>query len=91
MWREHGRTARRGCPRTYFAVAILVMASLSEVYGLRATRGLLLPVIESLGLCLPMPCYTILYWRRWSLPRHAKWEPLHLVMDSTGMKIYGEG
>jgi hypothetical protein len=96
-WHEHQRTGRRGCPRTYSAAAILTMATLSEVYGLplRATRGLLLSVMALLGLCLPVPCYTILCRRRQSLrvalPRRKKSEPLHLVVDSTGVEIYGEG
>ena len=96
-WHEHERSGRRGCPRTYSAAAILTMATLSEVYGLplRATRGLLLSVMELLGLCLPVPCYTTLCRRRQSLrvvlPRRKKSEPLHLVVDSTGVKIYGEG
>lgn len=96
-WHEHERTGRRGCPRTYSAAAILTMATLSEVYGLplRATRGLLLSVIKLLGLSLPVPCYTTLSRRRRalaiSLPRRKKSEPLHLVVDSTGVKIYGEG
>jgi hypothetical protein len=96
-WHEHQRSGRRGCPRTYSAAAILTMATLSEVYGLplRATRGLLLSVFELLGLSLPVPCYTTLSRRRQSLrvalPRRPKSEPLHLVVDSTGVKIYGEG
>lgn len=96
-WHEHERSGRRGCPRTYSEAAILTMATLMEVYGLplRATRGLLLSVVELLGLSLPVPCYTTLSRRRQSLavalPRRAKHEPLHLVVDSTGVKIYGEG
>lgn len=96
-WREHERTGRRGCPCTYSTTAILTMATLMEVYGLplRATRGLLLSVVELLGLSLPVPCYTTLSRRRQSLavalPRRHKSEPLHLVVDSTGVKIYGEG
>ncbi|MCA1849932.1 MAG: IS5 family transposase [Acidobacteria bacterium] len=96
-WHEHERSGRRGRPRTYSAAAILLMATLSEVYGLplRATRGLLLSVFELLGVGLPAPCYTTLSRRRQSLavapPRLRKSEPLHLVVDSTGVKIYGEG
>lgn len=96
-WHNHERTGRRGCPRTYSAAAILTMASLAEVYGLplRATEGLLASVIELLDLSLPVPCYTTLCRRRQSLavalPRRAKRGPLHLVVDSTGVKIYGEG
>ena len=96
-WQEHERTGKRGCPRTYSEAAILTMASLAEVYGLplRATRGLLLSVVELLGLALSVPCYTTLSRRRQTLavalPRRRKSEPLHLVVDSTGVKIYGEG
>ena len=96
-WHEHERTGRRGCPRTYSAAAILTMATLMEVYGLplRATRGLLLSVVELLGLSLPVPCYSTLSRRRQSLaialPRRPKSSTLHLVVDSTGVKIYGEG
>lgn len=96
-WHEHERSGRRGSPRTYSAAAILTMAMLAEVYGLplRATRGLLVSVFELLGVGLSVPCYTTLSRRRQSLavalPRLRKSEPLHLVVDSTGVKVYGEG
>jgi IS5 family transposase len=73
------------------------MATLSEVYHLplRATEGLLASLIKLLGGELPVPCYTTLCRRRQalavSLPRREKPGPLHLVVDSTGVKIYGEG
>jgi hypothetical protein len=42
-----------------------------------------------------VPCYTTLCRRRCSLevalPRRRKSEPLHVVVDSTGVKVYGEG
>lgn len=96
-WHEHERTGRRGKPATYSARAILTMATLAEVYGLplRATRGLLRSVFELLGVSLSVPCYTTLSRRRQTLavalPRREKSEALHLVVDSTGVKIYGEG
>ena len=96
-WHEHERSGRRGCPRTYSEAAILTMATLAEVYGLplRATRGLLLSVVEVLGLSLSVPCYTTLCRRRQSLavalPRRERSGSLHLVVDSTGVKVYGEG
>jgi hypothetical protein len=73
------------------------MATLAEVYGLplRATEGLLSSVVALLRLSLSVPCYTTLSRRRRSLPvclpRRRRDEPLHLVVDSTGVKIYGEG
>ena len=73
------------------------MATLEEVYGLplRATEGLTRSLINLLKVELSVPCYTTLCRRRRSLkvelPRLRKSEPLHLVVDSTGIKVYGEG
>lgn len=73
------------------------MASLQEIYHLplRATEGLLASVIKMLGVKVVVPDHTTLCRRRKvlavSLPRRAQSEPLHLVVDSTGIKVYGEG
>lgn len=97
QWQNHQRTGRRGVPRTYSDTAILCMATLAEVYRLplRATEGLLRSMVGLLGLSLNVPSYTTLCRRRRtlevSLPRRRRTEPLHLVVDSTGVKIYGEG
>jgi IS5 family transposase len=97
QWHNHQRTGRRGKPAFYTDTAILCMATLEEVYGLplRATDGLMCSIIKLLGVELSSPCYTTLCRRRRSLevalPRLPKNEPLHLVADSTGIKVYGEG
>lgn len=97
QWHNPQRTGRRGVPQSYSDTAILCMATLCEVYGLplRATQGLMLSVAAMLRLSLSVPCYTTLCRRRLSLevslPRRRRDEPLHLVVDSTGVKIYGEG
>ena len=96
-WRAHEQTRQRGRPRTYADAAILAMATLQEVYGLplRGAEGLLRSVFSLMGCELPAPCYTTLCRRRRALPvalpRRQKSEPLHLVVDSTGVKVYGEG
>ena len=96
-WHEHTRTGRRGKPATSTDTAILCMATLEEVYRLplRATEGLTRSVIKLLGVELSVPDYTTLCRRRRSLtvalPRRNKSEPLHVVVDSTGIKVYGEG
>ncbi len=96
-WRSDERTGRRGHPVTYTATAILTMATLQEVYHLtlRGAEGLTRSVIKLLGLELAVPDYTTLCRRRQKLevvlPRRRKNEPLHVVVDSTGVKIYGEG
>jgi IS5 family transposase len=96
-WHNTARTGKRGKPADYTDTAILCMATLGEVYHLplRATQGLTRSLIILLGVELSMPCYTTLCRRRRSLevelPRLRKSEPLHLVVDSTGVKVYGEG
>ncbi len=96
-WNNTQRTGQRGKPATYTDMAILCMASLQEIYRLplRATEGLLASIIKMLGVELSVPDYTTLCRRRKvlevSLPRRRTNEPLHLVVDSTGVKVYGEG
>ena len=96
-WHNTTRTGKRGKPASYTDAALLCMATLAEVYRLplRATQGLLRSVIELLGAELSVPDYTTLCRRRRSLdvtlPRRHKSEPLHVVVDSTGLKVYGEG
>lgn len=96
-WNNRARTGRRGAPRTYTDTAILCLASVQEIYHqpLRATEGLLRSLLKLLGLELAVPAHTTLCRRRKvlavSLPRRRKDEPLHVVVDSTGVKVYGEG
>jgi IS5 family transposase len=96
-WHDDARTGKRGAPRTYSDTAILCMAWLSAVYRLtlRATQGLMASVLRLLEVELPVADYTTLCRRRRklavSLPRRAKDEPLHVVVDATGVKVYGEG
>jgi len=96
-WHNTERTGKRGKPTLYTDTAILCMATLEEVYHLplRATQGLTRSLVKLLGIELSVPSYTTLCRRRRSLevelPRLCKSEPLHLVVDSTGIKVYGEG
>lgn len=97
VWNAHAKSGKRGHPQTYTDAAILCMASLQELYHLplRATQGLLCSVVKLLSMTVSVPCYTTLSRRRRtleiSLPKRAKSAPLHMVVDSTGVKIYGEG
>jgi hypothetical protein len=96
-WREQARTGRRGRPRLYSDQAILCGLRLREVYRLplRATQGLLRSLLALLGAQVPAPCYSTLSRRQAGLavspaaPTPA--EPLHLVVDGTGLKVFGEG
>jgi IS5 family transposase len=55
----------------------------------------MLSIVTLLGLDLTVPDYSLLCRRRKlldvTLPRRRKAEPLHMVVDSTGIKVFGEG
>ena len=98
-WVARGRTGRRGRPRTYSDLAVTCMLTLQAVYQLplRATQGLVQSLVRLLGLgdTLPVADYSTLSRRRPTLdvrlPKRAPAGPLHVVVDSTGLKVYGEG
>ncbi|ALG74521.1 hypothetical protein VY88_30305 [Azospirillum thiophilum] len=63
--------------------------------ALRQTEGLLASILHLLGLDLPVPDHSTLARRARtvtlaSLPRSAG-GPLHLLVDSTGLKLWGAG
>ena len=96
-WRNTERSGKPGRPRTYSDTSVLCLATLKEVYHLplRATQGLMRSVVSLLGLDLPVIAYSQLSRRcgvlEVVLPRRKKNEPLHMVVDSTGVKVFGEG
>lgn len=96
-WLNQQKSGRRGKPRTYGDTCILLMLTLKAVYQLpqRATYGLVGSLLDLLELDLPVPHPTILSRRAASLnvvlPRARKNEPLHVLIDATGLKVYGEG
>ena len=96
-WRNTDKTKQRGHPRTYSDTAVLCMATLKEVYHLplRATQGLMRSLMKLLGLDLPVLSYSQLSRRcanlEVTLPRRKNNEALHMVVDSTGVKVFGEG
>lgn len=97
VWKNTKRTGKRGHPQTYSETAMLTMATLEEVYhlGVRQTEGLLASIGELLHLEVPIPHYSTLSRRRATLeialPRTRSKEALHVVVDSTGVKVFGEG
>jgi hypothetical protein len=96
-WLNHRKSGRRGKPRTYGDACIQTMLVLKSVYHLpqRATYGLVCSLLELMQLDLPVPHPTILSRRAASLhvtlPRLKNSEPLHVLVDATGLKVYGEG
>jgi IS5 family transposase len=96
-WHISEPELRRGHPRTYSDTAILTMATLQEIYhlGLRQTQGLMESIGQLLHLAVAIPDYSTLSRRRATLEvgllRTRKKAALHMVVDSTGVKVFGEG
>lgn len=96
-WLSQDSPARRGRRRTYTDIAIECSLMLREVYHLplRSTQGLVGSVLRLLSLNLPVPDYSTISRRarllQLSLSVHASQTIAHLVIDSTGLKVYGEG
>ena len=94
-WRYQG-PARRGGQFEYSDLAIECLLTLKAVYHLtlRATEGFARSLFGLMQADLPVPDYSTLCRRAATvgitLPKRAE-GPLHLVIDSTGLKVYGEG
>jgi len=96
-WTRVPPSGKRGHPRTYSAIAIECMATLRAVYHLaqRATQGLLSSIVQLMGLRVTVPSYSTLSRRQQTLevqlPKRKPGESVHVVVDSTGVKVFGEG
>jgi hypothetical protein len=96
-WLGNERAQHVGAPTTYADIAIQCILTLKAVFHLplRQTQGFAASVVKLLGVALPVPHYSTLSRRSATvkLPRlrqqHA--QHLDLVVDSSGLKIYGEG
>jgi len=95
-WRYTGPT-QRGAQYVYAEAAINCVLTLRTVYhlALRATEGLVRSVFVLLEVALPVPSYSTLSRRaaegRVALGALPHSQSLHLVIDSSGFKVYGEG
>jgi len=99
-WVADPRTTRGGQP-WYSPLAILTALTLRTVFRLayRQAEGLIGSIVGLLGLSLRVPDHTTLSRRAATLevPRPgsagagAGSEPMHLLVDSTGLKLCGKG
>jgi len=93
------RTGRRGRPRDYSDVAIETGHLLRLAFGRpwRQTEGLLRSLATLLGLDIGVPDHTTFSRRSpgltlaRSLAQAQRTGPVHVVIDSTGLKVYGAG
>jgi hypothetical protein len=88
---------QRGAQYVYAEAAIQCVLTLRAVYhlALRAAQGLAESVFALLQVSFPVPTYSTLSRRgagsEVALSRVPSSEPVHLVLDSSGFKVYGEG
>lgn len=96
-WQNRERTGKRGKPCLYTDQAIACALRLGAVYHLplRATEGLLASLVALSGAKVPVPDYSTLSRRRKkmivALSPPVSSEPMHLVVDGTGLKVFGDG
>jgi hypothetical protein len=96
-WRNTSPTSGPGAPKTYSDTAIQCALVVKAVFhlSLRATQGLLDSLVQLLSLELPVPDYSTVSRRQGPLSGAvslgASTRPRHLVVDATGLKIYGAG
>ena len=96
-WRNTDPQSGRGAPKVYSDTAIQCALVLKSVFhlSLRSTQGFVSSLLELLKLDLPVPDYsTVSRWQSSvmsSLSVSSSSRPRHVVVDATGLKVYGSG
>jgi len=97
QWHNQQKTGKKGASNYYSDTAIATMGTISTVFHLpgRQAEGFLESLFMLMGIELEVPDHSTLS-RRLSklsveLPVIPKDKAVHVVVDSTGVKVYGEG
>ncbi len=96
-WIEKDRTGERGASPRYTTAAILAIVSLKFVFAQagRQSCGLVASIFQLMKVSLPVPDHSTLSRRMAGmevrLPLRAFGQARHIICDSTGLKVYGEG
>jgi transposase len=96
-WTTQEKTGQAGASPTYTDLAIETMATVQAVYHLagRQTQGFLQSLFGLMKIALGVPDHSTLSRRRGALtvvlPVRETNAARHLVIDSTGVKVFGEG
>lgn len=105
LWNSTEKPAKGskgGRPKTYSDIAITTSLTIRAVYhlNLRATEGFVSSVLTMMGATVKCPDFRTLSNRAKTLgitlspavkAALARGEALHIAVDSTGVKVYGEG
>ena len=90
-------SGRRGGQAVYSDAAIQACLTIKVLFGLpqRQTTGFVASLLQLAGLDWPVPDYSTLCRRqrtlKVTLPYRGSPGPLNLLVDSTGIKVWGEG
>lgn len=96
-WYATAKSGRNGHPFVYSQLAVQCCLMIRSLFRLplRATQGFMEGVVELVDLPLAVPDYTTLGRRGGSLlidiERFRTGSPVVAVIDSSGLKVYGEG
>jgi len=97
FWLYPGLSGRRGASPTYSNRAIEACLAMRVLFRLplRQTQGFVRSLLCLAGWTLPVPDYSTLCRRQRGLPVRLPVRPSesarHIVLDSTGLKVFGEG
>lgn len=97
QWQNQEKTGKRGASNYYNDIAIETVVTVKSVYRLagRQAVGFVKSVMELMKINLRVPDHSTVSRRLASLdvalPIKSKKEARHIVIDSTGIKIFGEG
>lgn len=96
QWNWEG-SSKRGGQYAYSDIAIELCLTIGKVYGLalRQTEGFISSFFNQCGWSLTVPCYTTICRRGQRLGINLRSKRsgniTNIVVDSTGLKVYGEG
>jgi len=97
-WYSSYHSCQSGKPQTYSDQAILMLLIIREVYKLtlRSLEGFKRSLFKLMNLQLSVPSYTQICRRAQTLHKQIKRllkdnKKHHIIFDSTGLKVYGEG
>lgn len=97
QWNNPEKTGKRGASNEYSDLAIATMATVKSLFHLagRQTEGFLESLFSLMPIELKTPDHSTLSRRLGklsvTLPVIPKDKAVHVVVDSTGVKVYGEG
>lgn len=96
-WLEDSLSGKQGASVTYSDIAIATFETMKCIYGLagRQTEGFLSSLFGLMAIELPVCDHSTVSRRKGnlsiSLPVVPKQGAIHVVVDGTGIKVYGEG